>query len=398
MFSQRLRQVRQARGLSLEALSACIGGAVTKQALSKYEQGKATPSPVVLTKLATALGVKAMFLWSEPAVQVRFIAYRRGSGLLKRDQASVESRVSEALEARVRLQDIIEPDWQADIPVQALRVGCMEDAESAAEKVRGRWNLGTDPICSMTGVLEDRRIHVLEIEASDRFDGISAVACEGERVRAAAVVARVGLPGERQRLDLAHELGHLLLGVSETVDEEDAAFRFGAAFLAPAATLRQEVGGSRSFIPLPELLLLKERFGMSMQALVRRFRDLGIVTDSYYKRWFVDISSHGWRKAEPNPLPAERPQWLQRATLRALAEGLLNKEQAEALLGKRVEAPQSLTHVERMAFLTLPLEERRRILAEQAKDMAAYYEAHPEWREWAGGDIVDYSQPVSQAR
>ncbi len=397
MNSRRLKQLRQARGLSLEALAARMGGIVTKQALSKYEQGRAKPSATVLNKLAAALGVKAMYLWSEPTIEVQFIAYRKGSGLLKRDQAAAESLVRESLEARVRLQDLIQPTDAAHLPVQALPVRQLEDAERAAEELRARWELGLDPICSMTGVLEDCAVHVFEIDASDKFDGIAAVAREDGRVRAAAVVTRRGLPGERQRLDLAHELGHLVLNASPEVDEEDAAFRFGAAFLAPAAAVRREVGSSRSAIATKELLLLKQRYGMSMQALVRRLYDVGIISASYYKQWFVDISRLHWRRSEPMPLPAEQPQWLQRNALRALTEGLLTRSEAEALLGRELERDQPLTLVERRAFLRLPVEERRRILAEQAEGAAAYYEAHPEWRELQGGDIVEYTEQDSHS-
>lgn len=44
------------------------------------------------------------------------------------------------------------------------------------------------------------------------------------------------------------------------------------------------------------------------------------------------------------------------------------------------------------AFMKLPLEERRRRLAEQAEQMIAHYEAAPEAAEraaWQGGDIVE---------
>ena len=44
----------------------------------------------------------------------------------------------------------------------------------------------------------------------------------------------------------------------------------------------------------------------------------------------------------------------------------------------------------RRAFLGLPLEERRRILKEQADLMASHYEQAGEWREWLSGDIVEY--------
>jgi transcriptional regulator with XRE-family HTH domain len=69
MNSQRLKQLRLARGLSLDALAAKLGGIVTKQALSKYEQGKAKPSPRVLTQLASTLGVKAVHLFTEPELE-----------------------------------------------------------------------------------------------------------------------------------------------------------------------------------------------------------------------------------------------------------------------------------------------------------------------------------------
>ena len=39
MFYLRLKQLRLARGLSLDELAAAMGGIVTKQALSKYELG-----------------------------------------------------------------------------------------------------------------------------------------------------------------------------------------------------------------------------------------------------------------------------------------------------------------------------------------------------------------------
>lgn len=51
---------------------------------------------------------------------------------------------------------------------------------------------------------------------------------------------------------------------------------------------------------------------------------------------------------------------------------------------------QTLTLSQRQAFLKLPLEERRSILAQQAEAMVAYYEQNPEWRELVGGDIFEY--------
>jgi hypothetical protein len=53
---------------------------------------------------------------------------------------------------------------------------------------------------------------------------------------------------------------------------------------------------------------------------------------------------------------------------------------------------QELTFAQRCAYMHLPLEERRKRLAAQADQMAAYYEQEPEHTEriaWQGEDIVE---------
>jgi transcriptional regulator with XRE-family HTH domain len=388
VIERRLKQMRLARGLSLEALAAAMGGAVTKQALSKYETGRARPSPAVLTKLAAALGVKSAELWAEPAVEVQFLAYRKRSALLKGEQARVESLVCQSLEERVRLQELTGQLGGFALPVQALPVDRIDDVERAALDLRSDWKLGLDPIASVVGVLEERRTHVLEIEANEKFDGLSAVAKKYGEVAAAAVVTRDGVPGERQRLNLAHELGHLVLKMESGIDEERAAFRFGAAFLAPAPSLIPDVGTKRAMIRPEELLVLKQRYGLSLQALLHRLRDLEVITESYYRQWCIDVNRLGWRKREPWELPREQPRWLLQSVLRAFSEGLLTKDEAERMLGSSIETDQPLTLVERRAFMRLPLDERRRRLAEQAARMEEHYARDREWRELEAGDLV----------
>lgn len=390
MITQRLRQLRLARGFSLESLAAATGGIVTKQALSKYEKGKAKPTPLVLNRLATALGVKAAHLFSEPSVRIEFIAYRKGSGLLKREQERVESLVRQSLEERIRLQEQIGQTYRIDLPVKSKEVVSFEDVEGAAENLRKKWNLGLDPISSVIGILEDRLIHVLEIDAAERFDGISAVAWDDRRLAAAAVVSRRGVAGGRQRLNLAHELGHLVLKLPESIDEEAAAFRFGAAFLAPAETVKREVGEHRTFIRSDELLLMKRKFGMSVQALLYRLRSLAIIGESYYKQWCININKLGWRRKEPAEMPPEKPTWLHQSVLRALGEELISRKTAENLLGSSLGDEEPLLLVERHAFMRLPLEERRRIMSKQAERMAAHYENDSEWRRFQGGDFIAY--------
>lgn len=59
---------------------------------------------------------------------------------------------------------------------------------------------------------------------------------------------------------------------------------------------------------------------------------------------------------------------------------------------QRAESDQTLSLAQRRAFMMLPLEERRKILAAQAERMATHYEQELERTEretWQGGDIVE---------
>lgn len=391
MLATRLQRLRRARGFSLDELAAQMGGIVTKQALSKYETSKAMPSPIVLNKLAAALNVKTAYFFTEPNYEIKFIAYRRRSSLAVKEQARIESLVEHTLEERVRLQQLVGQGLSADVPVQQFRVESLEDTELAAERLRTIWKLGRDPISNVTSMLEDRLVHVVELDAHDHFDGISAVVSDDEQtIVAAAVVAQGGRPGERQRLSLAHELGHLVLAVNEQVDEERAAFRFAGALLAPADVLRRAIGSKRTVIALEELLLYKRHFGISLQALLYRLRDLQIITEGHYKQWCMQINTLGFRKHEPEELPPERPQWLRRNVLRSVAEGLMSEGEATEMLGEPVEVVRpSLSLAQRRSFMQLPIEVRRRILAQQAEGIADAYEQEPDWKEFQAGDFVD---------
>lgn len=386
MNAARLKAIRTAHGLTLDELSAAMGGVVTKQALSKYERGASAPTPRVLVALAKALSVKAIELIADPAVDVRIVAFRKRASFPKGTQHALESQVALGLERRVELQELIGQRCAGDVPLQAYAVGSLNDVEAAAEGLRHHWHLGRDPLGQMVDVLEDHCFHVVGVDAPEKFDGMSAVAEVAGHPVAAAVVTCNGVCGERQRLSLGHELGHLVLSPSENVDEEKAAYRFGAAFLAPRETLLGDVGPRRTDITSDELFILKQRFGMSVAALLYRLRDLGVISERYSQEWWRYIGRMGWRKQEPQEMPPEEPRWLAQSALHAFSEGLITKTQAEQLLGRRIEhvGPPS----RRRAFAALPREKRAAALAKQAAAAADFYAS--EHTNDADDDLVDY--------
>ena len=132
----RIKQLRLARGLSLDQLADAMGGIVTKQALSKYELGASTPSAPVLNQLARALAVKAMELWSAPPFEVTFLGYRKRVSLPQRWQESFQATLSRTLEERLKLQDYCYSNIPFDLPIRSYDVQTEEDAEKAAESLR----------------------------------------------------------------------------------------------------------------------------------------------------------------------------------------------------------------------------------------------------------------------
>lgn len=54
------------------------------------------------------------------------------------------------------------------------------------------------------------------------------------------------------------------------------------------------------------------------------------------------------------------------------------------------EQEENLSLEQRIAFLKLPISERRRILQEQADTMITHYQQNSEWQELMSGDIIDY--------
>lgn len=390
MLAKKIKQLRLSRGWSLDELVAHIGGVVTKQAISKYELGLDQPSAPVLAKIASAFNLKTIQLLSEPKYRIEFIAYRKRSALRKKEQARIENYAKERLEERLRIQNLVCPNMALTVPVQKFNINRLEDVEKAADTIRTDWNLGKDQISSVTGVLENKLIHILEVDANEKFDGMAAVAYEDHHVKGVAIVVRKGTPGERQRLNLAHELGHLVLKVSQSVDEEKAAFRFGAAFLAPKEWISREVGDVRTAIEIQELLILKKKFGMSLQSILYRLKELNIISETYYVQWVRCVNKSGWKKQEPNPLPVEKAEWLKQNVYKAFAESLLSQVDAETLLGNKIEDKTPLSLKKIRSFMKLPLEERRRILAEQAEKAASDYENDHTRAAWQAGDFLEH--------
>ncbi|MCZ7645658.1 MAG: XRE family transcriptional regulator [Planctomycetota bacterium] len=399
MTGLRIKQFRLARGWSLQDLVDKAGNVVTKQAVSKIEGGKSNPTNRVLRALAKALNVPVATLLEDHGYKVDFIAFRKGSRLSRTDEDRIKNTIEIELKDRVRLYSLLNTGLLEAIPYGKYEVDDFKDVEKAAEGIRMDWKLGSNPIQNVTEVLEEHGVHVFFLQVADdtNFDGVSArITDEKGSIMGAGVVSRTGIDGERQRFNLAHELGHIVLKVKDSFctrtgfkrekAEEKAAHRFAGAFLATKSHLLREVGSKRAGISLEEVKGLRSRYGMSMGAVLYRLKDLGVISENHHRDWCVNLRSKGWDKGEPESLPEEESNRFERCVYRAFVEGYLGFEAAEAMLKKKLELEPSPALLQKRSFRQLPVEVRRELLAKQAEELKDSYK---DLGDLPGGEIVE---------
>lgn len=343
MFGQRLRLARKKARLSMRDLAGRLSPPLSAQAISKYEGGRMMPSSAVLIDLGKTLDVSLDFLMGGQIEALEGVDFRKHSGTSAKDRARAEAIVTEMLEDYLAVEDMLELESCAD-PFAGLRsdrIESVEDIETKATDLRRHWNLGIDPIPSMTGLLEAHGIKVIEADLPARFDGLACgVKRSGNRADTEVVVTSRRTNVERKRLTLAHELAHRVIRGTGNPDirVEKAMQRFAGAFLVPAEHLRAEVGTQRHGITYRELMRLKRFYGVSAAAMLIRLRDVGILSASAIEYAFRTYA-RSWRTSEPEPITDEeglgafeRPSRFERLVWRALGDELISPIRAAQLL------------------------------------------------------------------
>ena len=104
-IAKRVRELRAAQGLSLEALATRTG--VSRSMLSLIERGESSATAVVLEKLAAGLGVALASLFDAPSAEAEPVS-RRASQVQWRDPASgyVRRNVSPAGNSPIQIVDV----------------------------------------------------------------------------------------------------------------------------------------------------------------------------------------------------------------------------------------------------------------------------------------------------
>ncbi len=286
LFARRIATARKMAGLSMDELASLSG--LSKNAISRYENGVMQPDSTNLIKISKALNVKIDYFFRKSGVELHDVAFRKKAKLGSKAIESIKYRVIDRVERYLELENILLVNNDFSNPIADIKIEEFNDTETAANQLRGKWNLGLNPISSIVEMLEDNFIKVVEVAEPLEFDGLSTIVDN----KIPVIVVNKDFPVERKRFTLLHELGHLLLSLNPNFSNkeiENACNRFAGAILIPESRMNVEFGVSRKMMYLQELAEIQKEWGISIQAIMYRAKDLNIITKSKLTGFYIKI-------------------------------------------------------------------------------------------------------------
>ncbi len=299
---EKITLAREARGLTQKELSQRLD--IVQGTLSKIEQGLQNASDDFLKKLSEILNFPiSFFSLSNKVHSPDVIYFRKRLTLPKKTTMKIEAKINViriVVERLLENVELVEPDipsWDVQENGPPLM---------AAKFLRSKWKIPRGRIENLTSLLEQKGIIIIPLDfESSKIDGISMISERHHPI----VFLNSLMPNDRQRLSLAHELGHLIMHFGKVVafdrDLEKEAFEFASELLVPG----QEFGNLSSPIDLRFLANQKLYWKVSMASLLYKVKDLHMATDNQLRYLWSQMSTLGYKSAEPNEfdLPKENP-------------------------------------------------------------------------------------------
>lgn len=330
---ERVKQAREIRRLTQTELAEAVN--VNQSTIARLEaNGIAQPNEALLHAIAFRTGFPIAFFRQESGPE-----FPLGS-LLFRRRLSLASTDKDHIRQTARLSfELVEKFFSQSKQIKPIEVRIARFSsppELAARATRDALGFSPDtPITRLMLYLEKSGVLVLSLPVSiPKYDAFSL--WTGGESRKPVIILSANKPGDRQRFNLAHELGHLVMHHPMTVGNATAereANKFAAEFLMPEEVIKREMLASMP-LTLTDLAELKRRWGVSIQALIMRALSLGLLTRRQVAQRFLRLNALGWREKEPVDIPAEKPR-----LLRKLAETIYGVSFDSEKVAALVHAP-----------------------------------------------------------
>lgn len=342
IFAQRLKSARVMAKLSMEGLCTLMGGLVTKQTISKYENAKMLPSSTILIALASALSVEMDYFFRPFSfdMQELEVSFRKKRSVSAKDEAALKMRIYEEIERYLEVEQILGIQRPFVPNVTTAPISTNQDMWMRAHEIRDNWKLGIVPIANVQSLLESHNIRVIILkDAPEGFDGLSGIINDMYPV----IVLSDKLGIERQRFTALHELAHILYNkyMSESLtlhQKENLCHAFACEMLIDSSFINSVFGNNRNHVSLSELIPLQQDFGISIDAMVTKAFQLGLMSESRFRGYYIQKNTNKNFKAL-----AEQSRYEEKPTNRfdsmvysALARDLITESKAASLLNKSI--------------------------------------------------------------
>lgn len=335
VIGERIKQARIYRGKTQARLAEELG--VTKQSISKYETNKSNLSTAVISKLPKALGFPLSFFTKEyeDEIKDKSIVYFRTKEIPKKTKEELKEKI------KILDEEII-PYFNKYINFPEINIldsiipeiinycnYTKEDIKNITLEVRKQWGLGYEPIDNLSYIIQKNGYIInKQYINQNKTDGFSQMINN----RAYILISANKECAVRSRFDLAHELGHLVL--HRYVEEEEQgsvcierqADYFASELLYPSDKFIEEI----QTLPLnfETFVMLKEKWKISIQAIVRKCKDLELISDDKYIYFQKRISYNKWRTKEPldDYIIQEEPRLLKDALDLLIEKDVISKK------------------------------------------------------------------------
>jgi Zn-dependent peptidase ImmA (M78 family) len=272
--------------------------------LSKAENELSPLSPERLDMIAEALDYpRSIFDWSDEPLGLgpSGFYHRKQSGLGKLALNRIEAELGLLLMQLRRLERSVDVEPPHRFPVLDADE---YEPDQAAAVLRATWHLPSGPVDNVVRTVERAGVIVLRRDLGSPKISAMSVNPPGDLP---TIVLNTGMPADRERFTIMHEIGHMVMHQVPRDDGEREADAFASAFLMPAGDIAPFLAGGMS---IAKAVQLKQHWRCSMSSIIRRAHTLGKIDSGKYKSLNVQISQMGYRKNEPVEVPREEPRIL----------------------------------------------------------------------------------------
>lgn len=333
IFSERFKSARLMKGFSLQDLADALDKKVSRQALHRYEKGEVIPDTEKINLLSKVLNVNPDYFFRTTKVELGEVEFRKLSKMPQKEASVIKEKTKEYLSRYLELEEILGLPNQFENHLKDFEVVTKyEQVNRVAELLREKWGLGKSPIFNIVELLEDKYIKVIKLDVDEDFDGLQTFV--NRTIPVVAYNLKKADKPDRIRFTLLHELAHLLLKFGKITErqKETLCHQFAGAMLVPEETLKSELGNYRNKLSINELGNIKKQYGISMQAIVMRAKDCGIINEHYTKQFFFMIKQMNWRIDEPVEYQGvEESNRFEQLLFRALIEDQISMSKAASL-------------------------------------------------------------------